>query len=76
VSLLDKARKVAVRRHRGSAPSRDELALAVAFLRGEVTGTQAATAVGMPTPGNYWFAVTSVIRRAVAAGMVRIEVVK
>lgn len=74
MSLLEKAKRSA--RDERVQFSEEELELATAFFKGEVSATQAGVALGLQNPGNSSSRMCAVFRSAVSSGRVRIEVVK
>lgn len=72
-TLLEKALKAKVLRRRVKPPSREEVALAVAYFHGEVSARQVAAALGVTRQGSStWSAVA--LRSAVINGLVTLKV--
>jgi len=73
MSLLDEAKLVRTRKV-SSNGSREEAELVEAYFGGVITMRQLATAMGWPHPGSN--NLPSLLRRCVAAGHLRVELVK
>lgn len=73
MSLLEKALASKGPRKRGPVDA-DELELAVAFFRGDVTHTQCGAAMGKASPNSAIQSLIAAFRNACIAGRIRIEV--
>lgn len=72
-TLLEKALKADAVPRRIKLPSRDEIALAVAYFRGEVTAKQVSSALGVTRQvSSTWSSV--VLRSAITNGLVKLTV--
>lgn len=73
MTLLEKAKSVRSIRARQERVSYEELELCVAFMTCEINGTQVSKALGISNTSNVYGAVTTMIRRGVAQGLVTVE---
>lgn len=71
MTLLEKARE---QRGWKRTPPKQEIDLAIAFFRGEISGGQAQAALGITAGSTTWTRMAAVLRRAVAAGRVTVTV--
>ena len=74
MSLLEKAKATSAKRKR-MVPSADELELALAFFRGEITGPQVNAAFGRRAGANPWHHVAGFLRNGIILGLVEIKAV-
>lgn len=75
MSLLERARAARVRAPRGGDVTDEEVELALAFLRCEVSSRQTATALGRKGGAGIYVWAVGVLRKASAMGMVKVEAV-
>ena len=72
MSLLERARAVPVRIGRSAGPTDERIELALAWLRGDITITQAAVALESAVNGATYAKLTTALREAHRRGLLSI----